>query len=410
MVRRHPHLLLLGVASLLVSQAAAARTLRAGREAPTLVGVLALAVDGDVVEVPKGRWRGPIVINQRITLRGLGGQIDGGGKGTVIEIKAPGAILERLRVRGSGKDLGENDACVLFAKAAKGAMLRDSRIEDCAFGVWIDQTDGARIEGNRVIGSQRGHRSLRGNGIHLFDASHLSVRRNKVTGGRDGIYVSATEDSVIEGNDVSQTRYCVHYMFSYRNKLLANNCHHNAAGYALMQSRDIRVERNVATDNEGRGLLFRDALGCVIDRNRLERNGEGLFFFSSTENKVTNNLVRGNAVGAKIWAGSLRNVVRGNAFIGNRMQVFFVGAHDLVWAAGSPGNFWSDYLGWDQDGDGIGDRPYRVDSFATALIARFPAAALLLRSPALELLSMLESRMPLLRTPTVIDRHPRMRR
>ena len=75
-----------------------------------------------------------------------------------------------------------------------------------------------------------------------------------------------------------------------------------------------------------------------------------------------------------------------------------------------PGNYWGDYLGWDQDGDGFGDRPYRLDSFTASLIHRFPAAVLLVRSPALELLSHLEQTLPILRVPTIIDNRPRITR
>jgi len=387
---------------------ASARELRVGKDAPSVAETVALAEAGDVVLLPKGTWRGNIVIDKKITLRGQGGVLDGGGKGTVLQVDAAGAIIEDLTVRGSGKDLAKNEACVLFTKDARAATIRRVRVEDCAFGIYIDRAQKAKILDNRVVGTLEGHRSNRGNGIHLFNARYLLVKGNHVTGGRDGIYVSVTEDSLIENNKVSDSRYCVHYMFAYRNKLIGNTCLRNSEGYALMQSRNIVVKNNVALDNEGRGLLFRDATLCTIVGNRMERNGEGMFFYSSTENLIAHNIVRNNRVGVRVWAGSLRNEVRDNRFIANQTQIFFVGSKDIIWGKKGRGNYWSDYLGWDQDGDGLGDRPYRVGSFQTALVARFPAAALLMRSPALELISLLETRMPLLRTPTIVDRRPLM--
>jgi nitrous oxidase accessory protein len=133
-----------------------------------------------------------------------------------------------------------------------------------------------------------------------------------------------------------------------------------------------------------------------------------MFFFSSTENAIQDNLVQGNEIGMKIWAGTRRNLVEGNVIRGNREQIFYVSAEDQIWGESGRGNHWGDDLGWDQDGDGVGDRPHRVDSFTAGLLYRYPSAALLLRSPALETLSQLADRLPMLRTPTIIDQSPRL--
>ncbi len=98
--------------------------------------------------------------------------------------------------------------------------------------------------------------------------------------------------------------------------------------------------------------------------------------------------------------------MRANVFIGNGKQVFYVGTSDLEWGVAGPGNYYSDYLGWDQDGDGLGDRPYRVENFSGKMVYRYPSSAILLRSPAVELLSYLERALPIFRVPTVVDHAP----
>jgi len=384
---------------------ASARTLEVGRDAPSVSATVALSEDGDVVVVPEGIWPGPVTVDRRITLRGPG-TIDGGGEGTVITVTAAGAVIEGLVVRAGGADLAERDSCIYTEPTAEDIRVVDNVVRDCAFGIWIHQSARAHIVGNRVFGRAEARAADRGNGIHLFDADHLVVRENEVEDSRDGIYVSATDDSVIEDNRMNGQRYGVHYMYSYRNTLRNNTANGNTGGFALMQSRGLLVEGNVAVDNDEVGLLFRDAQECRIIGNRLEGNGQGMFFFSSTDNTIQGNHLVGNEVGAKIWAGSVRNDIRDNVFASNRQQVFYVGAHDLVWGEEGRGNLFSDYIGWDQDGDGIGDRPHRVDSFSANLLYRYPTAALLIRSPVLELLSHLEARMPILRVPTVVDVAP----
>jgi len=366
------------------------------------------ASEGDTVELAQGAYRGNFFLRKRITLRGKGATLDAGGRGTNLVVEAAGARVEGLSFRNSGKDLGAPDCCLYVKKSATRATIHGNDFEGCAFGIWIHETEHARITQNRIVGTLRGHRSLRGNAIHLFNASRLVVAKNDIRGGRDGIYVSATEDCLIQENVIRETRYGVHYMYSYRNRLIANSSTHNFSGYALMESRGIHAIGNRATDNELYGIMFRDVEDCKIERNVAERNGMGLFFYSSVDNVIRYNTVRHNEVGAKIWAGSDRNEVSSNAFIGNRTQVFYVSTLDLEWGKEPPGNFWADYVGWDQDGDGIGDRPYRIDSFSTRLIHRYPSAVLLLRSPALELLGHLEQSLPLLRVATLIDSSPQV--
>jgi len=395
-------LLVLGV----LASASDAATLRLGRDAPTLAAAVARAVDGDVIEIPAGLWRGPIRLEHSITLRGMGGHVDGGGDGSTIVVAAPNVRIEGLRIENSGSDVGRSDACIYLEPGATDAVVADNELFDCAFGIWVHQTRGAEITANHVVGREDERPTDRGNGIHLFDASGLTIRDNHVEGARDGIYVSATEHSRIERNRLERQRFGIHYMYSHDNVLRDNISNDNTIGFALMESDRLIVEGNEASRNVRNGLLFRDVQFCKIRGNRLEQNGTGMFFYSSTENSIEDNIVSHNELGLKIWAGTRRNVVAGNRIFGNRQQVFYVGAEDQLWGTDGPGNHWSDYLGWDQDGDGIGDRPHRIDSFVAQLLHQHPAAVLLLKSPALEMLSHLADRLSFLRTATIVDHSP----
>jgi nitrous oxidase accessory protein len=358
------------IAALPLTSASAA-VIRVGVDAPTPQAAIAQAREGDVVELPPGTWPGPVRLDKALTLRGRGGVLDGGGVGTVLVVDAPGARIEGLELANGGDDVGAPDACIFITERATGALVRDSTMRGCTFGIWVHQTRDVQLLDNRIEGHTELRVADRGNGIHLFDASGLVVRGNRISRARDGIYVSATEDSLIEGNLTEDQRFGIHYMYNERN-----------------------------------GILFRDVQFSEIHRNRMERNGIGMFFFSSTENSIRANRIAHNEVGLKIWAGTRRNVVEENWIVGNRQQVFYVGAEDQVWGESARGNYWGDYVGWDQDGDGVGDRPHRVDSFKAKLTYQYPAAVLLLHSPALEMLSHLSDALPLLRTPTVVDLSP----
>ncbi len=376
-----------------------------GRDAPSVQGCVDLAQPGDRIVLPEGEWPGPVVVDRAVVLHSNGGVLIG-HTGTTLRITAAGARVEGLVVRGSGTDLQGPDACVRVETTATATVIVDSTFTDCLFGIWTHEVHGARIEGNRIDGRPANHPSKKGNGIHLFDSEDLVVRGNQVRGARDGIYVSATNHSVIADNLVSHQRYGIHYMYSWHNVISGNVANHNSGGIALMQSRHLEVRGNDAMSNDKQGILFRDTQYSTITHNTVKDNGEGLFFFSSLDNEIAYNQIVANQIGARVWAGTERNRIHDNAFVGNANQVFYVSSSDQEWGS----NYWSDYLGWDQDSDGHGDRPYRNDVFLAQLLHRFPAAVLLLNSPTLEILNQLQSYLPQLRVPTVIDAQPLMQR
>ena len=391
-----------------------AATLRVGVDAPTAQAAVDLAQVGDTVLLPPGDWPGPVVIDRAITLGSEGGTtkggwLVGGGEGHVVLVNAPGTVIDGLNVRNSGVDRIHEDACIRLSRGSDGSTVRDSVVRECLYGIAVWETSGVSLIGNRVDGRPEIRSADRGNGIHLFGSHHLLVQGNTVTRARDGIYVSSTNDSVIRDNVASDQRYGIHYMWSHRNEVSGNVTRDNNGGIALMESRGLVVTHNVASHNRHHGILFRDVLECRIEDNLAEDNSEGMFFFGAIDNTIARNRVRGNQIGARIWTGNERNIIADNDFVGNRTQIYYVSMRDEVWEGEGGRNHWSDYIGWDQDGDGLGDRPYRIDSLLAGLLYKVPAAVLLLNSPTLELLRQAQALLPALRVPTITDAQPRMR-
>ncbi len=377
----------------------------------SLQSVVDRASEGDTIIIESGVLYGSVIINKPLTLRGAaGGIIDGEGVGRVITIDAPGVVVEGLTVRNSGDNLRKSDGCIYATQKATKAMIKNNELQQCTFGIWLNRVDGGQVVANRVFGKSEKPQTDRGNGIHLHEGKNLLIKDNHISGTRDGIYISVTEESLIESNLTEDLRYGIHYMYSEYNTLKGNISRENINGYAIMQSHYLTIEENQAYNNSNHGLLFRDAQYCTINNNVLRNNGNGLFLFSSYDNEIFGNTISQNKIGAKIWAGSVRNAVYNNRFVGNKQQVFYINTKDLHWGKEQTGNYWSDYVGWDQDGDHIGDRPYRVDSFTSNLLFRYPTATLLLRSPSLELLAQLQQKMAVMKSATLIDHSPLMKR
>jgi nitrous oxidase accessory protein len=99
--------------------------------------------------------------------------------------------------------------------------------------------------------------------------------------------------------------------------------------------------------------------------------------------------------------------VEGNDLVQNHDQIRYVASRDEAWG-GKTGNYWGNYLGWDRDGDGVGDFPYEANDMVDRLTWRYPLMKLLLNSPAVQTLRLVARQFPLLRAPSIVDKHPRM--
>ena len=147
----------------------------------------------------------------------------------------------------------------------------------------------------------------------------------------------------------------------------------------------------------GAGILLCDTSGNIITNCTIKGFGEDGVFFGSdacnntivncnitgwwfgismlggannntiTKNTFYNNTCYGYAYGIEIsyedwtgtfWGYSNNNLIYHNNFIGNDHNVYDDCAN--FWDYDGIGNYWDDYLGYDNNNDGIGDNPYSI--------------------------------------------------
>ena len=373
-----------------------------------LPAALARAQPGDTLRLAPGVHPGPLTISVPIRLVGESGAlIDGGGEGTVLTLAADGIEVSDLTIRGGGNDLSEDDAVVLL-RDAHGVTVERCRVEAQAFGIYLRGGGGHHILDNEVRGNPALPSARRGNGIHLWHTEENELRDNRLASVRDGIYLSFAHRNLIRGNIGTGLRYGIHYMYSERNTLEGNRFQSCTGGIALMFSMNNRIAGNEATDNRDFGILCQQLERSLLLHNHCARNGRGFFLENSANNTFADNRVEDNGVGVFLTAGSEANVFTSNDFDGNLVQVFQDRWAPNTWSDSGRGNAWSDYTGFDWNGDGVGDVPYRLQTAVSALMARWPSARWFAMSPALELLRWWEARM-FAADPGAIDPAPLVR-
>jgi len=137
--------------------------------------------------------------------------------------------------------------------------------------------------------------------------------------------------------------------------------------------------------------------------------GKALFIYNSLFNSIENNHFEKSALGIHLTAGSEDNRISGNAFVDNRQQVKYVASRTQEWSVDGRGNYWSDYLGWDRNDDGLGDVAYEPNDNVDRLLWLYPQVRLLMNSPSIEVLRWVQRAFPVIKSPGVQDSHPLMR-
>ncbi len=398
----------------------AAPIVSAAQEVPIdLQSIIDNAEPGSIIDLGPGTYAGGVTIDKPLTITGHDRPvIDGRGEGTIIEIIAPDVTVEGLIIANSGASLDREDSGI--SVLAPRVTIRNNRLEDVLFGMFL-RTAPDSVISNNIVGAKDVFIANRGDGIRLWESAGSVVEGNTIEGGRDTVFWF-TDDVVVRNNEISNGRYGLHFMYSDRATIEGNNLSANSVGLFMMYSLDVTIANNVMAGNSGPsgyGLGLKDMDDFTVEGNRLVSNRVGIYLDNSpssveSEGRIMGNLLAYNRVGVLFLPSVKRNNLSGNTFIDNFEQVGITASGNFggnAWSVDGRGNFWSDFAGYDADGDGIGDVSYRVDDLYNTLTDKYPDLAFFDETPASKAIDLAAQMFPVLRPePIMEDEHPLVKR
>lgn len=369
---------------------------------------IAGAMPGDVLLLSPGLHEGPVTLEQSITLQGQpGAVIDGGGEGSVITVTGSDITIRGLEIRGSGSRHEDIDAGVQMTRTARRVLVEGNHLTSNLYGVDVHGARDSTVRGNVILGRQDALMNARGNGVYVWNAPGTLIEGNDIRYGRDGIFVNTSDKGTYRGNLMRDLRFAVHYMYANNSEVSGNISIGNHLGFALMFSNRVTVTGNMSLGDRGHGLMLNYTNNADV-RGNLVRGGaeKCTFIYNSHRNLIVANRFEGCDIGIHFTAGSERNTLTGNAFIGNQTQVKYVGTRDVEWSFEGRGNFWSDHPVFDLNGDGIADSVFRPNDLMDHILWSQPAAALLLGAPAVQLIRWSQASFPATLPGGVLDSFP----
>ncbi len=393
---RHSLTIILTVLALLLSPAHRNRSAAASDlevcsscQFTSLAEAIDLAEPGAEIVVRGGEYPGGLVIGKSLTLTGIDHPvIDGGNSGTLVFAKDVDLTMSGFTLRRTGSVHDKEDSAIVVEGGR--ATILDNTIEDALFGVYLKDAQGSTIRGN-VIQGKDVDIAMRGDGIKVWFSDDVTIEGNQASSGRD-VILWYSNRGIVRNNVLDHERYGLHLMFSNDALIEGNSMRANSIGLFIMYSKNIRVVGNSLSDNHGPsggGIGLKDVDNITVEGNRFVNNQVGAQIDTSpTSNGIENywrdNVFAFNQTAIGIMPSVQHNTLTGNSFVDNSEHVATLGRgqlHGITWSENGIGNYWSDYAGFDADGDGIGDIPYRAERLFESLMDDNPELKLFLFSP-----------------------------
>lgn len=394
----------------------------AARGAATELGEIgrriAAAQPGGTVRIPAGIYPEHLRIDKPLALVAEGRVvIDGGGAGDIVEITAPDVTVRGFVVRNTGIDLDQENAAIRVL--APRAVIEDNILDDILFGIDLRAAPDSRVARNR-IGGKLLDIARRGDGLRLWRSDHTVVEGNVIHDGRDAI-LWYSKGVVVRENTAHDCRYGLHLMFSDDVTISGNTFERNSVGIYLMYSTGVEIAGNRLIRNRGPsgyGIGLKETDRFSVRENLIVGNRSGVYidgspFTTARPGEFAGNTIAYNDVGITFLPSARGNELTGNNFVDNVDQIAVAGRGSLdanrFWK-GERGNFWSDYTGYDENGDGVGDFVHESQTLFENLLEREPRLRLFLFSPAQQAIEFVGRALPAVRPePKFTDEVPLMR-
>ncbi|MDZ7687467.1 MAG: NosD domain-containing protein [Halobacteriales archaeon] len=364
------------------------------------------------VRVPEGVYEENVVLDKPVTLVGEEGtHIVGDGNGTVVSVESDDAAVSSLSISGVGnrtrgepgqnagwdesveRAFGHSDAGVLFNSTSRG-LVHDVEIDTPATGVLFFDTEGGVVSETTVRGTEEWIDGFMG---VLSIRSPAVVQNSSLHGGRDSVYSHASNGLVVRDSYMEGGRFGVHLMYTSDTLLSGNSIRDKELAGIIVMTRptgnyvvgnDIRRSRN-GLSTVGTESYFAE--------NVVVENRYGIRMGARSSVYTRNEIVR-NSLGARASSIIPSNNVVENDFVDNDVQVTAAEGSMRLWGHEGVGNYWS-------------NAPPDVDEFRPtdpidSSVTTVDGMVTVRESPSYSLMRSLETVVPGTFSSGIVDEHP----
>ena len=339
-------------------------------------------------------YRGSMSITKPITIKGV--------EGTEVHSLADTVIISDVDNISIQNIVIQSDGIAVIASNMKALELKDVTIKDSNAGIQITNSENITLQNVDITG-KAGHFSTKDHGVAIYDSKNVSASNSSINQVMDGFYVENVEQIKLTNNEIENSRYAVHMMYSDDVDLLKNKVTSNMTGFMVMIAKDVTIEDNIVMKNNSLnslGVYTYDVENVHFSNNELRENTIAMDIQNAKEMFVEKNNFVANGTVLQVRR-SPTLVVQNNEFHGNILSARTDKAGVILRK-----NFYDDYKGKDYDGDGIGDTHYIATNSFGQWMVRKPVYQYFIESPSVVTLNMMDTEVQGEKGQVIVDEEP----
>jgi len=362
------------------------------------------------LKLQAGIYEGNIRIDKPLTLEGVdnGVILKGDGRGSVVVIRSSNVKLKNLQIINSGMDMQKIDAAISMQQVQNCEIVY-CHISDVLYGIDMDRVDSSVIEHNYIT-TKKNTLPLRANALKLYYAHHNIIKANTIENVRD-VTLNYSHHNLFEENIFIGNRFATHLSLSNSNIFRNNHYKYNSVAMMFMGAKDTQVIGNEILSSNGAagiGVMIGAVSNFIFKNNRVSFNAKALYIQGQEKAKGMKRYIIANEISYNGEALHFHASIKDNTITNNKI---FSNINDVVKDAGKnfessnlvEYNYWDRYEGFDEDGDGIGDRPFKVYQYADQLWHYNHKVKFFYASPVMSLLNFLSRLAPFIEPNLIME-------
>jgi nitrous oxidase accessory protein len=282
-------------------------------------------------------------------------------------------------------------------------------ISDVLYGIDMDRVNSSTIEHNYIT-TRKNNLPLRANALKLYYAHHNIIKANRIENVRD-VTLNYSHYNLFEDNTFIGNRFATHLSLSNYNTFISNHYKYNSVAMMFMGAKNSKVIGNEILSSNGAagiGVMIGEVANFLFQNNRVSFNAKALYIQGQEKAKGMKRYFVGNEISYNGEAFHFHASIKDNTIRKNKI---FSNINDVVKDAGKnfeasnlvAYNYWDRYEGFDRDGDGIGDRPFKVYQYADQLWHYNHKVKFFYASPVMTLLNFLSQLAPFIEPNLIME-------